>query len=216
MILRTTFLLALLLGGLTASAQNNLFSTSTSSPTVKTNGAPQPITVDAENGGTFDMKREFAFYRGNVRVNDPQFFLRCDSLHLTLDMKANKGTNQLQTSASPSSPSPLTAAPPMGGGVGRLRQMNADGGVVFSNKVDLTQAFADHMVYFATNDTFELTGNSKSVKPGDKGTFTTIAEKILYRRSKGILETEGKSTTTFTPAETNKSSTLPAPAPKQP
>lgn len=209
MILRTTFLLALLLGGLAASAQNNLFSTSTTSPTVKTNGAPQPIEVLADGGGTFSLKDEFAFYRGNVRVNDSQFFLRCETLRLNLDMKAAKGTNQSTSSAPASATPPLTA--PMGG---RVRDAEALGNVAFSNKVDASQAFADRVVYRATNDAFELTGNARMVSRD----FTNTAPVIYYYRAEGRFEAVGITATSgaYTPAKTNKSSTLPTTAPKQP
>ena len=71
--------------------------------------------------------------------------------------------------------------------------------VVFSNKVDSTQAFADRVVYQATNDAFELTGNVRVLR----GEFTSRAPKFLYYRAKGRFESEGESVTTFTPANTN-------------
>ena len=202
MTLRITFLLALLLGGLTASAQNNLFSTSTSCPTVKTNGAPQPIEVLAEGGGTFSLKEEFAFYRGNVRVNDPQFFLRCETLRLNLDMKAAKGTNQPDASAQGTNTPPLTA--PMGG---RVREAEALGNVAFSNKVDGSQAFADRVVYRATNDAFELTGNARMVSR----TITNSAPTIYYYRAQGRFEAVGfvRTEGTYTPTKTNTPPTKP-------
>ncbi len=209
MTLRNTFFLALVLGGLHANAQNSLFSTSTTSPTVKTNGAAQPIEVLADGGGTFSLKDEFAFYRVNVRVNDPQFFLRCETLRLNLDMKAVKGTNQPVVTAQATNTPPLTA--PMGG---RVRDAEALGSVAFSNKVDGSQAFADRVVYRATNDAFELTGNARIIK----GTIINTAPTIYFYRAEGRFEavgitaTEGK----FTPAKTNSSSTLPAPRSKNP
>lgn len=209
MTLRNFVLTSLMLAGFSANAQNSLFSTSTSSPTVKTNGAPQPIEVLADGGGTFSLKDEFAFYRGNVRVNDPQFFLRCETLRLNLDMKAAKGTNQPVSSASAPANPPLTA--PMGG---RVREAEALGNVAFSNKVDGSQAFADRVVYRATNDAFELTGNARMVSRN----FTNSAPVIYYYRAEGRFEAVGITATSgaYTPAKTNKSSTLPATAPKQP
>ncbi len=221
MTLRTALLPALLLAGLAASAQNNLFNTSTTGPAPKAGANPKaggpakPIEVLADGPCTFSLKDEFALYRVNVRVNDPQFFLRCDTLRLNLDLKANRGTNQPATSPPPSGTAPLTAAP-FGASVGRIRQVDADGHVIFSNKVDSSQAFASHITYYATNDAFELTGKPKLLKINEKGTNTVIAERIWYYRAKGLFETEGEGGTTFNPTRTNLSGTSPDSAPKKP
>lgn len=221
MTLRTTLLSALLLAGLAASAQNNLFNTTTTGPApkaapgTKTGGPAQPIEVASSGRGTFDLKEEFAIYRENVRVNDPQFFLRCDTLRLSLDLKTNKSTNQPPASSPPSSVPPLTAAP-FGSSVGRIRQVDADGHVVFSNKVDSSQAFASHMTYSATNDAFELTGNPRVLKINDKGTNAVVADRIWFYRAKGLFETAGESTTTFHPTRTNSPPANPDSATKKP
>ena len=196
MTLRPTIITALLLAGSAAHAQNNLFSTSTTSPAPKPGGAPQPIEVLADGPGTFSLKEEFALYKVNVRVNDPQFFLRCESLRLNLDLKAGKGTNQPVATAQTPGSSPLTA--PMGG---RVRAAEAFGGVIFSNKVDFSQAYADRVIYQATNDAFELTGNARVIK----GTITNWADKILFQRAKGQFDFSGNVRTegTYTPANTN-------------
>lgn len=199
---RATLFSALLLTGLVASAQNNLFSTSTTAPAQKPAGTPQPIQVHSDGPGTFSLKDEFALYKVNVRVNDPQFFLRCESLRLDLDLKATKGTNQPIAGAQSPTNSPLTA--PMGG---RVRAVEALGNVTFSNKVDFSQAYAERIIYQATNDAFELTGSARVIK----GTITNWADKILFQRAKGQFDFSGNVRTegTYTPATTNS-------APKKP
>jgi lipopolysaccharide export system protein LptA len=195
MTFRIALLPGLLLTVLAGSAQNNLFSTSTTSPTAKAGVAPQPIEVQA-GSGSFSLKDEYALYRGAVRVNDAQFFLSCENLRLNLDMKPAKATQPSATNAVP----PLTA--PMGG---RVRSAEADGGVVFSNKLDASQAFASHAIYQATNDAFVLTGKARIIRSG----ITTTADRIIYHRAKGDFEAEGNVRTEFVPASTNS-------APKKP
>jgi len=139
-----------------------------------------------------NLKEEYVVYRGGVRVNDAQFFLSCEHLRLNLDMKTAKAAQPPPTAA-PAVP-PLTA--PMGG---RVRSAEADGGVVFSNKVDASQAFAARAVYHATNDAFVLTGQAKVIKSG----LTTTADQIIYYRAKGDFEAVGNIRTEFTPTTTN-------------
>lgn len=193
MTLRIAPLAGLLLAALAAGAQNNLFSTSTTSPAAKAGKAPQPIEVLA-GSGVFSLKEEYALYRGEVRVNDAQFFLSCETLRLNLDLKPVKTPAAASTNAAGQVVLPLTA--PMGG---RVRSAEADGGVVFSNKVDASQAFANRAVYHATNDAFVLTGKAKVIKSG----ITTTADRIIYHRAKGDFEAEGNIRTEFIPTSTN-------------
>lgn len=194
MTIRSFLPLALLAGLGVAGAQNNLFNPSTTAPAVPKAGAgPQPIEVLASGPASISINDGVATYRTNVRVNDPQFFLRCESLRLLLDLKSTKTTNQ-----PPATPA-LTNTPPLTAMGGRIREAEALENVVFSNKVDATQAFADRVVYQATNDAFELTGNVRVLR----GEFTSRAPKFLYFRAKGVFESYGESSTTFTPANTN-------------
>lgn len=199
MTLRTALLPVLLLAALAASAQNNLFNTSTTSPAAKAGKAPQPIEVQA-GSGAFSLKEEYALYRGEVRVNDAQFFLSCDSLRLNLDMKPAKSVPLASTNAAGQVMTPLTA--PMGG---RVRSAEADGNVVFSNKVDSSQAFAARAVYQASNDAFVLTGKAKVIR----GTITTWADQITYFRAKGDFDAVGNLRMEYGPPSTNA-------APKKP
>lgn len=193
MTLPTALLPVLLLAALAASAQNNLFNTSTTSPAAKAGKAPQPIEVQA-GSGAFSLKEEYALYRGEVRVNDAQFFLSCESLRLNLDMKPAKSVPLASTNAAGQVMTPLTA--PMGG---RVRSAEADGNVVFSNKVDSAQAYASRAVYQATNDAFVLTGKARFIKSG----ITTTADRLIYYRAKGDFEAEGNVRTEFVPTSTN-------------
>lgn len=198
-------LIALLAGIAVAGAQNNLFNPSTAAPVVAKAGAgAQGIEVVASGGGTFSLTNGTATYQKNVRVNDPQFFLRCESLRLLLDLKSVGGTN-----AAPVIPGP-TNAPPLTAMGGRIREAEALGDVVFSNKVDSTQAFAERLVYQVTNDAFELTGNVRVIR----GEFTSRAPKFLYYRAKGDFVGVGEITMTFTPANTNSPVTTNAPGKK--
>lgn len=186
--------LALLAGLAIASAQNNLFSPSTTAPVpAKAGVGAQGIVVQADGGGTFSLTNGTATYRTNVQVNDPQFFLRCESLRLLLDLKSSGATNAPAAPPAPTNTPPLTA---MGG---RIREVEALGDVVFSNKLDGVQAFADRVVYQASNDVFELTGNARVLQ----GDFTSRAPKFLYSRAKGVFEAFGQTSTTFTPSKTN-------------
>ncbi|NBV24793.1 MAG: hypothetical protein EBS05_23100 [Proteobacteria bacterium] len=217
--------LALLLASVTSRAQNNLFNTSTTSPAPKAGsepkpatGTPQPIEVLSDGPGTFSLKEEYAFYRINVRVNDPQFYLRCESLRLNLDLKSNKGTNQPVATAVVPPPAagtnkPVTVGPMMAMG-GKVRDAEALGHVSFSNKVDFSQAFADRIVYRATNDAFELTGNAMVIK----GTLTNTADTIFYLRTEGRFDFKGNFRTygTYTPTKTNSAPAAPTPGTKQP
>ena len=72
--------LALLAGLAAAGAQNNLFNTSTTAPVVAK--AAQGIEIQASGGGTFSLTNGTATYQKNVRVNDAQFFLGCESLQI--------------------------------------------------------------------------------------------------------------------------------------
>ncbi|MSU28005.1 MAG: hypothetical protein CK546_05570 [Pedosphaera sp.] len=197
--------IALLAGIAVAGAQNNLFNTSTTAPVVAKAGAgAQGIEVVASGGGTFSLTNGTATYQKNVRVNDPQFFLRCESLRLLLDLKSVGATN-----AAPVIPGP-TNAPPLTAMGGRIREAEAIGEVVFSNKVDSTQAFAERLVYQVTNDAFELTGNVRVIR----GEFTSRAPKFLYYRAKGEFVGVGEITMTFTPANTNSPANTNAPGKK--
>lgn len=200
MTFRTALLSVLLPAGLAASAQNNLFNVSTTAPVTKPGGVSQPIEVLADGPGTFSLKEEFALYKINVRVNDPQFFLRCDSLRLHLDLKAGKGTNQ--PAAGVTTPATLPLTGPMGG---RVREAEAVGNVIFSNKVDFSQAYANRVIYQATNDAFELTGNARVIK----GTLTNSATKIIFHRAKGLFEAIGDVRTegSYTPPASTNSAT---------
>ncbi len=194
--------LALLAGLAAAGAQNNLFNTSTTAPVVAK--AAQGIEIQASGGGTFSLTNGTATYQKNVRVNDPQFFLRCESLRLLLDVKSLGGTN-----ATPATPAP-TNAPPLTAMGGRIREAEALENVVFSNKVDSTQAFADRLVYQVTNDAFELTGNVRVLR----GEFTSRAPKFLYFRAKGEFVGVGEISMTFTPTNTNAPANTNAPGKK--
>ncbi len=200
---RTLLLPVLLLTGFVAGAQNNLFSPSTSGPVAKGGRPMQAIEVQAQSG-TFSLKDELALYRGGVRVNDPQFFLTCETFRLNLDLKAGQGTNQPPTNTVVQAVPPLVGPGPMGG---RVRSAEAHGNVVFSNKVDASQAFATHINYVGSNDVFELTGNARFIR----GTITTMADKILYYRSKGEFEASGNVRTegTYTPGGTNNATKKP-------
>ena len=191
---RSFILLALLAGLAGAGAQNNLFSPSTTAPVASKAGAGAlGIEIQADGGGTFSLTNGTATYRTNVRVNDPQFFLRCESLRLLLDLKSVGGTN------APAAPPATTNAPPLTAIGSRVREVEAVGDVAFSNKVDGVQAFADRVVYQASNDVFELTGNARVLQ----GDFTSRAPKFLYNRAKGVFEAFGQTSTTFTPSKTN-------------
>jgi len=197
--------IALLAGIAVAGAQNNLFNPSTTAPVAaKAGTGAQGIEVVASGGGTFSLTNGTATYQKNVRVNDPQFFLRCESLRLLLDLKSAGGTN-----AAPVIPGP-TNAPPLTAMGGRIREAEAIGEVVFSNKVDSTQAFAERLVYQVTNDAFELTGNARVIR----GEFTSRAPKFLYYRAKGEFVGVGEITMTFTPANTNSPANTNAPGKK--
>lgn len=184
---RIPLLLSAALLAFAASAQNNLFNTSTTSPAAKAAGTNQPIEVLA-GSGSFSLKEEYALYRGEVRVNDAQFFLSCERLRLNLDMKPAK--------AAPPPPAVQPLTTKMGG---RVRSAEADGNVTFSNKVDASQAFAARAVYYATNDAFVLTGQARFIKSG----LTTTADQIIYFRAKGDFEAVGNIRTEFTPTTTN-------------
>jgi lipopolysaccharide export system protein LptA len=194
--------LALLAGIAVAGAQNNLFNTSTTAPVVAK--AAPGIEIQASGGGTFSLTNGTATYQQNVRVNDPQFFLRCESLRLLLDVKSLGGTNAASATPAPTNAPPLTA---MGG---RIREAEALENVVFSNKVDSTQAFADRLIYQVTNDAFELTGNVRVLR----GEFTSRAPKFLYFRAKGEFVGVGEISMTFTPTNTNAPANTNAPGKK--
>ena len=236
--------LALFAASCLALAQNNnLFNVTTTGPTTpapkttssgRTNGVPQPIEVLAEGRGIFSLKEEYAEYHDNVRVNDTQFFLRCESLRLNLDLKAAKGTNAVPSvtirtnppaatsgtnlaTAGTNTPAVSPLISPMGG---RVRSALALGSVYFSNKLDLTLAFSDRMDYQASNDVFTLTGNARMIK----GTITNNAPIIYYYRTEGRLEAFGNvqtvgtysgSKTNSPTAKTNAAPVTPAPAPKK-
>ncbi|MBI5800907.1 MAG: hypothetical protein HZA92_09330 [Verrucomicrobia bacterium] len=201
MTVRTFLLLALFAGLAAAAAQNNLFNTSTTAPVApKAGSGSQAIEILASGGGTFSLTSGMATYQTNVRVNDTQFFLRCESLRLLLDLKGLASTNSPPASQLATNAPPLIA--PMGG---RIREAEALGNVFFSNKVDFTQAFADRLVYQVTNDAFELTGNTRIIR----GEFTSRAPKFLYYRAKGDFVAIGEMTMTFTPANTNPPATKP-------
>ena len=186
--------LALLVGIAAAGAQTNLFNPSTTAPAApKAGPGPQPIEIQASGGGTFSLTNGTATYQKNVRVNHPEFSLNCESLRLLLDLKGLAGTN-----APPATPTPTNASPLMAPG-GRIREAEALVNVVFSNKVDFTQAFADRLVYQVTNDAFELTGNVRVIR----GEFTSHAPKFLFFLAKREFVSFGESTTTFTPTKTN-------------
>jgi lipopolysaccharide transport protein LptA len=88
---------------------------------------------------------------------------------------------------------------------GRVRSAEAVGNVMFSNKVDASQAFASHAIYHATNDAFVLTGKARVIKSG----LTTTADQIIYFRAKGEFEAAGNIRTEFTPATTNSAQPKP-------
>lgn len=202
MTMRTLLLPVLLLAAAAAPAQTtSLFSPSTSGPVTKGARATQAIEVQAQ-AGTFSLKDEYALYRGGVRVNDPQFFLSCETFRLNLDLKGAATTNQPPTNAVGQVIPPLTA--PMGG---RVRSAEAHGNVVFSNKVDAAQAFANQIHYASSNDAFELTGNARFIR----GPITTKADKILYFRSKGEFEATGNVRTegTYSPTSTTNATKKP-------
>jgi len=187
----------------TVSAQN-LFNTSTTGPAPKRGSVPQPIEIQSSGQASFSMRTDTVTYQKNVRVNDPQFFLHCEHLVLQLDLTGSKGTNRPAGKASTPPPAttpgtnaaagPLTT--PFGGGIRGIREVDATGGVFFSNKVDGSHALADRIQYFATNDTFELTGNAKVVKNfGVNNVITNSAQRILFLRAKGEFISLGDVTT---------------------
>lgn len=197
-----------------AYAQNTLFSTSTTAPATNRPAAgPRPIDVAASGGHTLTFTNNLAFvtYQKNVRVNDPEFFLHSQTLHLVLDLKGQRQANPAATNAPPTSPA-TNAAPPLSHGGTFIHQVTADGGVLLSNKLDGSFALAKRAIYFATNDIFELEGDAYVVKRFNAETaITNTAPRILYLRAQRQFVFEGMSTTggNLTPANTNS-------APKKP
>ncbi|MEQ2006422.1 MAG: hypothetical protein ABMA26_06465 [Limisphaerales bacterium] len=198
---RSCLLLFLFVGLATAAAQTVPFSTSTTAPTAPTaKGGPRPIDVLSSGGSTLNITNGLVTYSKNVRVNDPQFFLRCESLHLLLDLKRAKG-------AKPPDAAAATNSPPLIGPTGSfLIEVDATGGILFSNKADGSYAVADRGRYFATNDAFELTGNAQLVKKlGGDNIVTNSAPRIMFFRAQGLLMSYGESSTggKVTPPNTN-------------
>lgn len=197
-----------------ARAQNNLFSTSTTAPaTNRTTAGPRPIDVAASGGHTLTLTNSLALvtYRNNVRVNDPEFFLHSQSLHLVLDLKGQRPAQAAATNAPPAN-SATNSAPPLGHMGNFIHQATADGGVLLSNKLDGSFAVAKRAIYFATNDIFELQGDAFVVKRFNAETaITNTAPRILFLRAERQFVFEGMSTTggNLTPANTNS-------APKKP
>jgi len=178
-------LCGLLLATLVGVTAQTLFNTSTTGPAPLKGTAPQPIEIQSSGQASFSMKTDKLTYQNNVRVNDSQFFLRCDNLMLQLDLAGTRKTNQ---------PPPLTA--PFSGAIRGIREVDATGGVVFSNKVDGSHALADRIQYFATNDAFELTGNARVVKNfGTNNVVTNSAPRIVFHRARGEFISYGEVTT---------------------
>lgn len=185
MTLQTLSLCALLTGAIAGATAQTLFNTSTTGPAPVKGAVPQPIEIQSSGQATFSMKTDKVTYQKNVRVNDPQFFLRCENLMLQLDLAGTKQTNQ---------PPPLTT--PFSGSIRGIREVDATGGVLFSNKVDGSHALADRIQYFATNDVFELTGNARVVKNlGTNNVLTNSAPRIVFHRSRGEFVSYGEVTT---------------------
>ncbi len=186
MIPRPLSLCAALAAALASVTAQNLFNTSTTGPVTGKPLGPQPIEIQSSGQASFSMKTDKLTYQKNVRVNDPQFFLRCENLELQLDLSGNKRTNQ------PAAP----LATPFGGGIRGIREVDATGGVLFSNKVDGSHALADRIQYFATNDVFELTGNARVVKNfGTNNVITNSAPRIVFLRARGEFVSYGEVTT---------------------
>ncbi|KAF0177912.1 MAG: hypothetical protein FD161_2111 [Limisphaerales bacterium] len=209
--------LALLLAQLGfARAQNSLFSTSTTAPATNRPAAgPRPIDVATSGGHTLTLTNNLALvtYRKNVRVNDPEFFLHSQTLHLVLDLKGQRPSPVAANA--PTANSATNSAPPLSHMGTFIHQVTADGGVLLSNKLDGSFALAKRAIYFATNDIFELEGDAYVVKRFNAETaITNTAPRILYLRARREFVLEGESTTggNLTPgaARTN------APAPKLP
>ena len=202
MIARSSLLLFLFVGLTVAAAQTIPFSTSTTAPAAaKTKGGPRPIDVLSSDGATFNITNGLVTYSKNVRVNDPQFFLHCESLHLLLDLKKATGAKLQPDAASTTNSSPLIG--PTGS---FLIEVDATGGILFSNKADGSYALADRGRYFATNDAFELTGNAQLVKKlGGDNIVTNSAPRIMFFRAQGQLISYGESATggKITPPNTN-------------
>lgn len=178
-------LCGLLLATMLGTTAQTLFNTSTTGPAPIKGTAPQPIEIQSSGQASFSMKTDKLTYQTNVRVNDPQFFLRCENLMLQLDLAGTRKTNQ---------PPPLTA--PFSGAIRGIREVDATGGVIFSNKVDGSHALADRIQYFATNDAFELTGNARVVKTfGTNNVVTNSAPRIVFHRARGEFVSFGEVTT---------------------
>jgi lipopolysaccharide export system protein LptA len=207
------------LAGSAFAQQNTLFSTATTAPLTNAPAAgPRAIAVTASGGHTLTLTNNLvlATFRKDVSVNDPEFFLHSQTLHLVLDSKAQRPGARVGTNAPPAGTA-TNAAPPMGHMNSFVQIATADGGVLLSNKLDGSFAVANRAVYFATNDIFELEGNAFVVKRFNaESSITNTAPRILYLRASRQFVFEGLSTLggDVTPGA---SSTKPAsPAPKQP
>lgn len=205
--------LLLSLAGSALAQQSTLFSTATTAPTTNApTVGPRPVDVASSGGHTLTLTNNLALvtYQKNVRVNDPEFFLHSQTLHLVLDLK---GQRPAQAAAKvPPANTATNAAPPLSHGGTFIHQVTADGGVLLSNKLDGSFALAKRAVYFATNDIFELEGDAYVVKRFNAETaVTNTAPRILYLRAQRQFVFEGLSTTGGNLTSTNTNS-----APKKP
>ncbi len=200
-----------------ALGQTTLFSTATTAPaTNKPAAGPRPIDVAASGGHTLTLTNNQALvtYKKNVRVNDPEFFLHSQTLHLVLDSKGKRSSGSSVTNA-PAGPKSTNSAPPLGHMGSFIQLVQADGGVLLSNKLDGSFATAQRATYSSATDVFELEGDARVFKRiNTESAVTNTAPRILFLRAERQFVFEGESSTgvNITPGSTSPKS----PAPKLP
>mgnify|MGYP001246344861 CR=1 FL=1 len=119
----------------------------------------------------FNPLKNFAIYKGEVVVIDPQMDLMCDKLtiHFAKKKKVAKGsTSAVITNNKGNGPSKTDASikkdpqvAPMVGLGGNIDSIIAEGDVEIINKKDMTRAVGGHAVYTAKTEILVLTNNPK-------------------------------------------------------
>lgn len=182
-----------------AQGQNTLFSTATTAPgTNKPAAGPRPIDVAASGGHTLTLttnNQALVTYKKNVRVNDHEFFLHSQTLHLVLDLKGKRAPTPAPADVPPA-PTSTNTAQPLGLMGSFIELVRADGGVLLSNKLDGSYATAHRATYSSATDVFELDGDARVVKRFDAASaITNTAPRILFIRAERQFVLEGESTT---------------------
>jgi hypothetical protein len=183
----------------TAPGQNSLFSTATTAPaTSKPAAGPRPIDVAASGGHTLTLttnNQALVTYKKNVRVNDPEFFLHSQMLHLVLDLKGKRAAAPAVPNVPPA-PHSTNTAQPLGHMGSFIELVRADGGVLLSNKLDGSFATAQRATYSSATDVFELEGDARVIKRFNaESAITNTAPRILFIRAERQFVLEGESAT---------------------